>query len=116
MLRNIASMSLWQRRLVFLLIFGGGILGLVAITLLLVSSALNGSARVVSVALVPEVTVRQFAALPDDDAYPATVAVCARRHSLHRQLCHRRGLEHHAGRDGERSRPARAMLSARSEG
>ncbi len=75
MLRNIASMSLWQRRLVFFLIFGGGILALLAVTLLLVSSTLNGSSRVSSVALVPEVTVSQYAALPDDDAYPATVAV-----------------------------------------
>lgn len=74
MLRNLQAMSVWQRRLVFLLVFGGGLLGLVAITLLLVSVSLNGEGRVTSVSLAPNVTVRQFAALPDDDAYPAAVA------------------------------------------
>jgi sugar lactone lactonase YvrE len=68
-------MSIWQRRLVFFLIFGGGLLLLLAITLLLVNQSLNSGTRVVSVALIPDVTVRQFAALPDDDAYPAAVAV-----------------------------------------
>ncbi|MCZ2097354.1 MAG: hypothetical protein LC121_14050 [Anaerolineae bacterium] len=74
MLRNLQAMSVWQRRLVFFLIFGGGLLGLVAITLLLITVSLNGEARVTSVSLVPSVIVRQFAALPDDDAYPAAVA------------------------------------------
>jgi sugar lactone lactonase YvrE len=68
-------MSIWQRRLVFFLIFGGGLLLLLAVTLLLVNQSLNSGARVTSVVLVPDVTVRQFAALPDDDAYPAAIAV-----------------------------------------
>jgi sugar lactone lactonase YvrE len=77
MLRNLQSMSVWQRRLVFFLIFGGGLLLLLAITLLLVSQSLNSGQRVVSVALVPDVTVRPFAALPGDDAYPSAVAVAS---------------------------------------
>lgn len=75
MLRNLQTMSVWQRRLVFFLIFGGGLLALVAVTLLLITLSLNTEGRVTSVSLVPNVTVRQFAALPDDDAYPAAVAV-----------------------------------------
>ncbi|MFN8452235.1 MAG: hypothetical protein U0521_27470 [Anaerolineae bacterium] len=67
-------MTVWQRRLVFFLIFGGGLLGIVAITLLLITLSLNNGGRVVSVSLVPDVAVRQFAELPDDDAYPAAVA------------------------------------------
>ena len=74
-MQRLQYMGVWQRRLVFFLIFGGGIALLLAVTLLLVSNALNSSERVVSVALVPEVTVREFAALPDDDAYPSAVAV-----------------------------------------
>lgn len=74
MLRNLQSMGVWQRRLVFFLIFGGGLLALLAITLLLVTQALNSPTRVMSVALAPDVTVRQFAVLPDDDAYPAALA------------------------------------------
>jgi sugar lactone lactonase YvrE len=64
-----------QRRLIFILVFIGILMGLVLITLLLAGQALNPDQRVLSQALVPEVTVRQFAALPDDDAYPAAVAV-----------------------------------------
>lgn len=48
-------------------------MGLILITLLLAGQALNSGPRVISTALVPEVSVRQFAALPDDNAYPAAV-------------------------------------------
>ncbi len=76
MQRSLQSMSVWQRRLVFFGIFGVLLLGLVAVTLLLVVNALNNNGvRATSVALVPQATVRQFAALPDDDAYPESVAV-----------------------------------------
>ena len=74
MRRNLQAMTVWQRRLVFFLLFGGGLLALLAVTLLLITLSLNNPTRVGSVALVPDVTVRQFAALPDDDAYPPTVA------------------------------------------
>ena len=75
MIRNIQRLPLAQRRLVFFLFFIGGILALILITLLLAGQTLNSGRRVEATALVPEVTVRQFAALPDNDAYPPAVAV-----------------------------------------
>ena len=74
-MQRLQYLGIWQRRLVFFLIFGGIIVGLLAITLLLVTNALNSGERVVSVALIPDVTVREFAALPGNDAYPSAVAV-----------------------------------------
>lgn len=73
MIRNLQRLPVAQRRLVFFLIFFGVILALILITLLLAGQALNSGPRLVSTALVPEVTVRQFAVLPDDDAYPPAV-------------------------------------------
>jgi sugar lactone lactonase YvrE len=74
-MQNFRRLPVAQRRIVFILVFVGILMGLVLLTLLLAGQALNSGERVVSQALVPEVTVRQFAALPDDDAYPAAVAV-----------------------------------------
>ncbi len=74
-MQRLRYLGVWQRRLVFFIVFGAIILGLIGITLLLVKNALNSSERVVSVALIPDVSVREFAALPDNDAYPAAVAV-----------------------------------------
>lgn len=48
-------------------------MGLILITLLLAGQALNSGPRVISTSLVPDVTVREFASLPDNDAYPAAV-------------------------------------------
>lgn len=73
MLRSLQNMNTWQRILVFILIFGGGLFALVALTTVLVSNTIN--TRSVSVALSKDVTIKQFAALPDDDAYPAALAV-----------------------------------------
>jgi DNA-binding beta-propeller fold protein YncE len=50
------------------------LLGIIAVFWLLASRSFNPE-RMISVALIPEVTVRQFAALPDDNAYPSSVAV-----------------------------------------
>ncbi|MDZ4765522.1 MAG: hypothetical protein SGI73_13305 [Chloroflexota bacterium] len=75
MFKDFSRLSLAQRRLVFILIFGGFLALLLGITVLLASSALNANARQQSVALVETVSVRQFAALPDSDAYPASVVV-----------------------------------------
>ncbi len=74
MIRTIQQFPIWQRRLIFFLLAAGGLMLIVGVTLLLVNQSLNGQ-RMVAVALVPEVTVRQFAALPDDNAYPSSVAV-----------------------------------------
>jgi sugar lactone lactonase YvrE len=72
-MQNLQRLPVGQRRLVFFLIFGGLVIGLILITLLLTGQALNAGTRVQSTALVPNVTVRQFATLPDDDAYPSAV-------------------------------------------
>jgi sugar lactone lactonase YvrE len=72
---NLRAMNLAQRRFVFFVMMIGGILALVAVTWFLVSLTLGTGARVVAVALVEGVSVREFAALPDDKAYPPTVAV-----------------------------------------
>jgi streptogramin lyase len=75
MLKNLQSLSLSQRRFVFFLIFGGILALLVGVTAVLIASALTSSQRQVSVALDESLTVREFAALPGGDAYPASVAV-----------------------------------------
>jgi len=75
MRQNLQRLSLHQRRLIFILIFVGVLLALASITLLLVGQALTSAARVQAVALIPSVTVTEFAILPDDDAFPAAVAV-----------------------------------------
>ncbi|MBL8131689.1 MAG: SMP-30/gluconolactonase/LRE family protein [Anaerolineae bacterium] len=74
MLRNLQSLTLWQRRLVFFLMFGGILMALVAVTWLLARGALVGGERVQGVPLSPGIAVRELVALPGDDAYPATVA------------------------------------------
>ncbi len=73
-MENLRSATVWQRRLVFFLIFGGILMALVAVTWLLANQAINGGQRVTSYAFLPGATVAEFAALPDDDAYPAAVA------------------------------------------
>ena len=74
-MRNLQALNVAQRRLVFFLIFGGVIFALVAVTWFLISLTLGTGERVMAVSLVPGVTVREFAALPDDDSYPPAVAV-----------------------------------------
>jgi sugar lactone lactonase YvrE len=75
MFKDFRSLSLAQRRLVFFLVFGGGLALIVGVTVILAASALNSGQRQLSRALVDGVVVREFAALPDSDAYPAAVAV-----------------------------------------
>ncbi len=74
MLKNIQTLSLPQRRFVFFVIFGGGLLGFVGVAVLLINSALNTGQRVQSIALDPAVSAAQYAALPDDNAYPPALA------------------------------------------
>lgn len=73
MIRNLQQLSRPQRQLIFVLVFGGILLGIVGLTVLLIGSSLN-TARQEAVALVDGVSVRQLAALPEDDAYPSSVA------------------------------------------
>jgi len=73
MLRGIQNFSPLQRRVVFFFIFGGGILLLILVTLVLIRFTVRVQ-RSAAVALLPDVQVSEYVALPDDDAYPPTVA------------------------------------------
>lgn len=75
MLRNLQSLSRPQRLLVFVLLFGGALLALLAVSAALILGALNSNARLIAMPQTQGVTVREFAVLPDDEAYPAAVAV-----------------------------------------
>ncbi len=77
MLQNIQRLPRRQRIMVFALIMIGGLLALAGITVLLIFNGLNSQSATQSVALSENVTVREFAALPDDDAYPAALVVGA---------------------------------------
>jgi sugar lactone lactonase YvrE len=74
MIKALQKLPVGQRRIVFVLLILGGVLLIGAVTLLLFRLT---SGRTQSVALVPEVTVREFALLPDSDAFPAAVAAAA---------------------------------------
>ncbi|MBL8155569.1 MAG: hypothetical protein JNM70_15405 [Anaerolineae bacterium] len=75
MLENIQRLPPGQRLLIFLLIFGGGVFLIIAVTILLIRNDSAPPERAPGQALVPDVTVHEFAALPDDDAFPAVVTV-----------------------------------------
>ena len=75
MLRNIQSLGRGQRLLLFALVFAGGLLLIALVTAVLVLGALNTNPRTLAAPAAPEVTVREFAILPDDDAFPSGVAV-----------------------------------------
>jgi sugar lactone lactonase YvrE len=74
MIANLQRLPPFQRRLVFILILVGGLMALIAITAILISLTVNGR-RAEAVAVDKTLTVAQFAALPDKDAYPAAVTV-----------------------------------------
>ncbi len=77
MLQNIQRLPRGQRLLIFALIFGGGLFVLVAVTVLLIRGTLAPDTRSQGTALDTSLTVTQFAALPDEDAYPAALVVAA---------------------------------------
>lgn len=72
-MRRIQSFNRGQRLLLFALIFGGGILLLLAITVFLVLESLNSGPREVARTQLEGVTVTEFVTLLGDDAYPATI-------------------------------------------
>jgi sugar lactone lactonase YvrE len=76
MFRGLRTLPVWQRRIIFLAIFGGGIVFLLACTLFLITQTLL-IPRSEPQAFAPGASVRTFAALPDADAYPASVAAAA---------------------------------------
>lgn len=75
MLRNLQALRRSQRVLIFVLLFGGALLALLAITAVLIFGALGSNPRTRAMPQAAGVTVREFAILPDDDVYPASVAV-----------------------------------------
>lgn len=77
MLKGIQSLGQGQRIVVFATLFIGGLLAIIALTVLLYMLSLNATPRTAAVALTDALTVREFAALPDADAFPSTVAVGA---------------------------------------
>jgi sugar lactone lactonase YvrE len=77
MLRRIQSLPRGQRLLIYVLIFGGGVALMCAITFYIILLTINASPRVMAQALEAGITVREFAQLPGDDAYPASVTVDA---------------------------------------
>ncbi len=74
MFRRLQKLPVGQRRFVYLMLFGGGIVALIGLTLTLIALTLRVE-RANAIGLVPGVEVREYVALPDDDAYPAAVAV-----------------------------------------
>lgn len=76
-MRWIQRLGRGQRVAVFVSLMIGGVLLLVGLTALLVSFSYNNNPRITATALVEGVSVREFAALPDDDAFPAAVSVGA---------------------------------------
>jgi DNA-binding beta-propeller fold protein YncE len=75
MMQRIQMMSRGQRVVIFVLILGGGLMLLCALTLFLVLQAVNLAPREQAAARLEGAAVREFVTLPDDDAYPAAVAV-----------------------------------------
>lgn len=75
MIARIQQLGRGQRIVVFFSIFIGGLMLLVALTFFLISFSVNSTPRQIAQGVVEGVTVREFAILPDDDAYPSTIAV-----------------------------------------
>lgn len=75
MVRSLQRLSRGQRLLIYLLIIVGVFFLVAAIAVFVALLIINEAARPVGRAVVDTVTVREFAILPDDNAYPAAVAV-----------------------------------------
>jgi sugar lactone lactonase YvrE len=74
MFRRIQSLKRGQRLVVYILLFGGLALLLAAISLTVILLIINSGERPQGKGVAAGVTVREFAVLPDDDAYPASIA------------------------------------------
>jgi DNA-binding beta-propeller fold protein YncE len=74
MIQRIQQLPQRQRRIAFWGIMIGGVLLLVLVTIWLIFGAINSQDNRDSVSLVEGITVKVYAKLPDDDAYPAAVA------------------------------------------
>lgn len=74
-MKRLEGMSQGQRIVIFALFIVGGLLIIGAITVFLLLLSINSGQRSMGVSLEEGVTVSQFAELPDNDAYPAAVAI-----------------------------------------
>ena len=74
MLQRIQMMNPVQRWVIFLSFLTGGIMLLVAATAFLVLITFNAAPRQMATAVSERIVVDEFVTLPDDDAYPASVA------------------------------------------
>ncbi|MCE2488912.1 MAG: hypothetical protein J4G17_02945 [Anaerolineae bacterium] len=75
MIRRLQALPLRQRRVAAGLLFAAGLLAILLVTLLLILLTFNaGDRRDSAVALEAGVRVREFAVLPDEDAYPAAIS------------------------------------------
>ena len=70
-------MNQGQRVIIFALVFGSGMLLILALTAFLFLQSLNNAPRSVAVAQQEGITVEEYAILPDDDSYPAALTVSA---------------------------------------
>jgi len=75
MFKNLSRLNVPQRRFVFFAVVIGVVLLFIGAAAFLINAAVNTSERMISVALDPAISVREYAALPDDNAYPAALAV-----------------------------------------
>ncbi len=75
MIQRIQQLSPGQRRIVFWGLMIGGVVALVLLTVWLVFGSINSQDNRDSVSLTEGITVTRYAQLPDNDAYPAAVAV-----------------------------------------
>src|SRR5688500_14805764 len=77
MIKRLQLLPQGPRIVIFVFMVVGALLLLGAVTLLLITATLNSTPRQSGQALLETVTVAQLAALPDNDAYPSTVAAGA---------------------------------------
>lgn len=75
MMQRIQILNRGQRVILFFLMFGGGLFLLAALTLFLYTFTLNSQPRVTARAVVADITLREYAQLEGDEAYPAALAV-----------------------------------------
>ncbi len=73
MMQRIQRLNQGQRILIFIFIFGGGLLLLIALVVGLVLLTVNTAPRPVGQAVDETVVVEEFMNLPGNDAYPATI-------------------------------------------
>lgn len=75
MVQRIQQMPIWLRTLIYTLLIIIMALGVFLAFILLTFQSFNSTRRGIAISLQDGVSVREFATLPDDDAYPAALAI-----------------------------------------